>query len=562
MTAADPPLEPDTFPAPTHSLKRNTAVMAAGTAVSRVLGFVRNALLVAVLGVDAPAANAFDRANAIPTVMYSILLSGVLNAVVVPQIVRALARRDGKRTVDRIVTLGTTMLFAVTVVLTLGSAVMISIYTSGWSSDQRTLAIAFALWCMPQVFFYGMYALLGQVLNARERFGPYMWAPVANNVVAIAGLVTFLVLFGRHSGADAAGTLSSTWGPGKIALLAGVATLGIVAQAVVLLRPLARSGYRWHFQWSGPRGELDGVKKVAGWTLAAVIVEQVGVAWCSRIASAAPAAQGAHDVASNAAYTNALLIYLVPHSLITVSIVTALFTGMSRFAAKHDMAGLRGEVSRGLRTIAVFSVFSTVVLAALAPAAVRVFVPSATAAELATISPVVISMSLGLVPLGAMVLIKAAYFAVEDGRSLFLIQIPMAVALVSIALAGQALLDPRWWVVAIGVGMAASNTIAMALRLGGLRRRLGGLDGTRVLKTHVRAVLAALPALAIGWFAVRLGPDVSAVGIHSVASAAGLCAGVGILMLAIYVVGLSLLKVDEGRAAVAPILRHLRRRVR
>jgi putative peptidoglycan lipid II flippase len=537
-------------------------VMASGTAVSRVLGFVRNALLVAVLGVDAPAANAFDRANAIPTVMYSILLSGVLNAVVVPQIVRALARPNGTRTVDRIVTLGTTMLFTVTVVLTAGSAVMINLYTSGWSSDQRTLAIAFTLWCMPQVFFYGMYALLGQVLNARERFGPYMWAPVANNVVAIAGLVTFLMLFGRHSNVETTEALSTTWGPGRIALLAGMATLGIVAQAVVLIRPLAQSGYRWHFQWSGPRGELDGVKKVAGWTLAAVILEQIGVAWCSRIASAAPVSLNSHDVASNAAYTNALLIYLVPHSLVTVSIVTALFTGMSRFGAANDMPGLRGEISRGLRTIAVFSVFSTAALVALAPAAVRVLVPSASASELGTVSPVVIAMSLGLVPLGAMVLIKAAYFAVEDGRSLFLIQIPMAIALVGIALTGQALLNPRWWVVSIGVGMAASNAIAMALRLGGLRRRLGGLDGRRVLSTHLRATLAVIPALVLGWFAIRLGPDVSAVGLTSVVLAAALCAVVGALMLALYVLFLSLLGVDEGREAVAPILRRLRRRVR
>jgi putative peptidoglycan lipid II flippase len=562
MTAADSSIEPDSFPITPRSLHRNTAVMASGTAVSRILGFVRNALLVAVLGVDAPAANAFDRANAIPTVMYSILLSGVLNAVVVPQIVRALARKDGKRTVDRIITLGSTMLFAITVVLTVGSAVMIGIYTSGWSSDQRALAIAFALWCMPQVFFYGMYALLGQVLNARERFGPYMWAPVANNVVAIVGLVAFLLLFGRHADAESTVSLASTWGSGKIALLAGVATLGIVAQAVVLIRPLIRSGYRWRFQWSGPHGELDGVKKVAGWTLAAVLVEQVGVAWCSRIASAAPATQGAHDVASNAAYTNALLIYLVPHSLVTVSIVTALFTGMSRFGAANDMPGLRGEVSRGLRTIAIFSIFSTAALVALAPAAVRVLVPSATAAELGTISPVVIAMSLGLVPLGAMVLIKAAYFAVEDGRSLFLIQIPMAVALVGIALLGQALLEPRWWVVAIGVGMASSNAIAMALRLGGLRRRLGGLDGRRVAQTHVRAVLAVVPALVVGWFAVRLGPDVTPVGFHSVALAAALCALVGMLMLGLYILFLMLLGVHEGRAAVAPIVRKLRRRVR
>jgi putative peptidoglycan lipid II flippase len=563
MTSADPSLEPEA-PLTGTSLRRSTLIMATGTAASRLLGFVRNALLVAVIGMNVDPANAFDVAHRIPTVVYSILLSGILNAVLVPQIVRALARSDGKRTVDRIITLGTALLLGLTVVLMAGAALLVVLFTQDWSPGLRALALAFSLWSMPQVFFYGMYALLGQVLNAKERFGPYMWAPVANNIVSIAGLVAFLSVFGRYNPDTVVeGSLVDGWGPGKVAFLAGLATLGIAVQALVLIWPLARIGYRWRFQWSGPRGELAGVRKVAGWALAAVLVEQFAVAWCTRIASAASPASGMSDaIASNAAYTNALLIYLVPHSLVTVSIVTALFTGMSRFAAASDMAGLRKEISRGLRTIGVFSVFSTVALIALAPVAVRVIVPSATAGEVESVAYVVMAMAVGRVPLGAMVLIKAVYFAIEDGRSLFLIHIPMAIALVGIALAGQRLFEPKWWVVAIGLGMAASNTVAMALRLGGLRRRLGGLDGRRVFRTHALCALAALPALALGWCLVRLGPDVSPVGIGSVVTAAVMCLVVGIVMLVLYGAGLWLLRVGEWRDVVAPFVQRLRPRVR
>ena len=563
MAIIEPALEPEPM-RPPRSLRGHTLVMATGTGVSRILGFVRIALLAAVVGVNAHAANAFDIANRLPTIIYSILLSGVLNAVLVPQIVRALARVDGKRTVDRIVTLGTAMLLGVTVVLTIGASFMVDAYTQDWSPQMHALGVAFAFWCMPQVFFYGMYALLGQVLNAKERFGPYMWAPVANNVIAIGGLLVFLGAFGRFRGADPDGAaLTAAWGPGKIALLGGVATLGIVAQAVVLLWPLARTGYRWRFQWRGPIGELDGVKKVAGWALGAVLVEQFAVALCARVATAAAPASGfSPGVASNTAYTNALLIYLVPHSLVTVSIVTALFTGMSRFAAVGDLVGLRGEISRGLRTIALFSIFATVTLVVLAPAAVRLVLPSVSAGEVQSVAWVVVAMSLGLVPLGAMVLIKAAYFAVEDGRSLFLIHVPMAIALVGIALAGQHFLPPQWWVVAIGLGMAASNTIAMALRLGGLRRRLGGLDGRRVARTHALCLLAAAPALALGALLVHLGPDVTLPGWHSVGAALVECVVVGTAMLVTYGVGLWLLRVTEWRGALAPLVRKLSRQVR
>jgi putative peptidoglycan lipid II flippase len=552
-------------PRPTASLRRHTVVMASGTAASRVLGFVRNALLVAVLGINAqPGAGAFDMANRIPTIVYSILLSGVLNAVLVPQIVRALVRPDGKRTVDRIITLGTALLLAVTVVLTVSAAAMMHVYTQDWSPAKRALGAAFAFWCMPQVFFYGMYALLGQVLNAKERFGPYMWAPVANNVVSILALLGFLAAFGSADSVTADGPeLTAYWTPGRIAVLGGGATLGIVVQAVVLIRPLARTGYRWNFRWRGPAGELDGVKRVAGWALAAVLVEQVAVAWCARIASAAaPASLNSDAVASNAAYTNALLIYLVPHSLVTVSIVTALFTGMSRFAAARDMVGLRGELSRGLRTIAVFSVFSTVALAALAPLVVRVVLPTASAAEVNSVANVVVAMSVGLVPLGAIILVKAAYFAVEDGRSLFLIHIPMAIALVGVALLGQALFAPRWWVVCIGVGMALSNMIAMGLRLGGLRRRLGGLDGRRVFSTHARAVLAALPALAFGLILAARAPRSSGPGLSSALTAGGWALAIFLAMLALYAGALWLARVSEARDALRPLVVRLRRRVR
>jgi putative peptidoglycan lipid II flippase len=353
------------------------------------------------------------------------------------------------------------------------------------------------------------------------------------------------------------------WNAGKIALLAGVSTLGIVVQALVLVVPLIRSGYRWRWQWSGPKGELDGIKRVAGWALAAVVLEQVGILFITRVATKAADASGqAVDVAGNTALTNALMLYLLPHSLITVSIVTALFTGMSRLAAANDMAGLRAELSRGLRTIAIFTIYATAALAVLAPLAVRVTAPSASHDEVASIARVVLALSAGLISLGAMILVKQAYLALEDARSLFWIQIPMTATLVAIAFAARELLGHRWWVVAIGAGMAASYGVATALRLGGLRRRLGGLDGRRVLSTHVRALVAVLPAAAAGWGVMRVIPDPSGLSRWGeVGVSAAWCLAIGALMAVIYGAGLAILRVDEWRSAVAGPLRRLGFRV-
>ena len=551
---------------PTASLRRNTAVMAAGTATSRALGLARNALLIGVIGVNAGAANAFDVAHKIPGVLLTLLATGVLNAVLVPQVVRAMARKGGHHTVNRIVTLGVVSMLAITAVFTAAAPLLVAAYTDGFSPELKALSVAFALWTIPQLFFYGVYTLFGQILNARSRFGPFMWAPAANNVVAIVGLVVFLAIFGRHvvaSGGDVPTTLVGEWDAGKIALLAGVSTLGIAVQALVLIVPLARSGYRWRWQWSGPKGELDGIKRVAGWALAAVLLEQVGILFVTRVATKAAAQSGqAADVAGNTALTNALMLYLLPHSLITVSIVTALFTGMARLGAANDMAGLRAELSRGLRTIAVFTIYATAALAVLAPLAVRVTAPTASPDEVASIARVVLALSAGLVSLGAMILVKQAYLALEDARSLFWIQIPMTATLVAVAFAARELLGYRWWVVAIGAGMAASYAIATGLRLGGLRRRLGGLDGRRVLSTHLRAFVAVLPAAAAGWGLLRVVPDPAGrIWWVDAGTSALWCLAIGALMGVIYGVGLSILRVDEWRSAVAGPLRRLGFRV-
>lgn len=147
-------------------MMRSSALMAVGTASSRLLGFVRAALLVAVLDTGA-SAEAFSVANTVPNALYILLAGGVLNAVLVPQITRAAKRADGgQEYIDRLLTAAVAILFVVTIAVTLAAPVLIKIYASDeWTPEQFTLATAFALWCLPQVFAYGIYTMLGQVLT-------------------------------------------------------------------------------------------------------------------------------------------------------------------------------------------------------------------------------------------------------------------------------------------------------------------------------------------------------------------------------------------------------------
>ena len=153
----------------------------------------------------------------------------------------------------------------------------VRIYYDVDNSEALGLATVFAVICLPQIFFYGLYTILGQVLNAHGRFAGYMWAPALANIVAIAGLVWFQRAGFPTSAAPA------DWTPKMIAILAGSATLSIVIQALSLLVPLRRIGFRYRPVW-GIRGHgLGEVSTVAKWTFGSIVVGQLGLVVMSRV---------------------------------------------------------------------------------------------------------------------------------------------------------------------------------------------------------------------------------------------------------------------------------------
>ena len=171
--------------------------MAMGTVASRVLGLVRSLVLTYAIGTRL-VGDTFTVANTVPNIIYILLAGGVLNAVFVPQLVRAMKNDPdgGQAYTDRLLTLAGLVLLGVTIAATSLAPVLMAIYTgSDYTRGDLAVATLFAYWCLPQIFFYGVYTLVGQVLNARGSFGPMMWAPIVNNIVAIAGALTFIALY-------------------------------------------------------------------------------------------------------------------------------------------------------------------------------------------------------------------------------------------------------------------------------------------------------------------------------------------------------------------------------
>lgn len=482
----DSPNAPDS---PDSGLARSTAGMAAGTIASRVLGMVRAGMQLAVVG-TLLTGDAWDVANTLPNIIYLLLAGGVLNAVLVPQITRAASHADGGREyIDRLLTIALTAIAVVAVVFTLGAGLLVRLYSSStWTPDMRSLSTAFALICMPQIFFYGLYTLLGQVLNARSSFAAYMWAPAVANIVAISGLGLFLAKYPSEASV-------TSWTSPMIWLLAGSATAGVAAQALVLVVPLWRSGFRFTPRW-GLRGVgLRSASTVALWTFAALGVSTVGFIITSQVLTFASQAGdlAGLEVPGKISYSSAFLIFMLPHSLVTVSLVTALFTRMSKAAHSGDLGEVGADVHRGMRLTAVATVPATVGALVLGFAATATLYPANSEASTRGIATVMMAMMLGLVPFGVLYLLQRVFYAFEDARTPFRLQIVVTVV-ATIANLASLLLPLQWIAVGVGAGQALSNLAGMAVGLVLARRRLGGLPLREVGRTYVRLGVASLVA--------------------------------------------------------------------
>lgn len=546
------PVDDGATGSPGTSLARSTAGMAAGTIASRVLGVVRASMQLAVVGALLTG-DAWDVANTLPNIIYLLLAGGVLNAVLVPQITKAASHADGGREyVDRLLTIAIIGIAVVAIVFTVAAGLLVGLYsTPKWDADVRSLSIAFALICMPQIFFYGLYTLLGQVLNARNHFAAFMWAPALANIVAIGGMAYFLVQYPHQ--ADAA-----DWTAPMVWVLAGSATAGVAAQALVLVVPLWRSGFRFRPRW-GVRGVgLRTASTVALWTFAATAVSAAGFIITSRVLTHAGQAGvlAGLEVPGKISYTNAFLIFMLPHSLVTVSLVTALFTRMSRAAHAGDLDEVRADVDRGMRLTAVATVPATVGAFVLGFAATATLYAANSEASTRGIATVMMAMMVGLVPFGVLYLLQRVFYAFEDARTPFRLQL-VVTAVATIANLASLLLPLRWIAVGVGAGQAISNLAGMAVGLVLARRRLEALPLREVSRTYVRLGAASVLAAAAAYLVqLGLGQVLDGKLYDPVALATG-----GLVFVVIYVVAARGLRIREIDDLVGPVLERVRRAV-
>ena len=277
--------------------------MGLGTIISRVTGLARNLLLVAVLGTGI-LGDAYNVANTTPNILYNLLIGGALSAVFVPQIVKSFRDNDGGSAyVSRLVSLLMSALVLITVVAMVLAPLFISLYAPSFTGRSRDVTVAFALYCLPQILFYGLFGVLGQVANAKEKFGPMMWAPIANNLVVIALFTYFLTVVDEISLQTITDTQVMTLGLGT--------TLGIALQAVMLIPTLKSTGLKLRFRTDWRGVGLEKALRLASWMFLFVLISQLGFLITVNLATRAGVAAEAAGIAYGVGYTPYANAYLI-----------------------------------------------------------------------------------------------------------------------------------------------------------------------------------------------------------------------------------------------------------
>jgi putative peptidoglycan lipid II flippase len=478
-----------------EGLVRSTAVMAVGTTLSRITGFLRVAAMAFALGVaESRLADAYAVANNIPNIVYELILGGILTSIFVPVFVHQLAKRsraEAWRSAQAVMTVTFLVLLVVMVVGIVAAPWIVRLYTIRVPAEARPavqdLATLFLRFFMPQILLYGMGAVATGLLNAHRRFAVPMFAPILNNLVVIGTFVTFALL---TEGTPTPTTVTL----GQQLVLAIGTTAGVAAMTLALWPSLRATGFRWRWV-ADPRNEaVRSLIRLSGWAVLYVVLNQLGLLVVIVLAGAQ---QGAY-----AAYQIAFIFFQLPHAIFSVSIMTALLPSLAEDWVRKDRADFRRDLARGVRASAFVVIPAAAGYLALAEPIVRLLIEHgvATSASTDLVAGVLQFFALGLFQFSAFLLFLRAFYAMQDTRTPAVINI----FAVGVNVAANLVLFPALGVRGLALGHALAYTFAATMAFLVLRRRLGGIEGRDLARGMAKVLAAAALTGVAAWAGSRL----------------------------------------------------------
>ena len=481
-----------------NDMFRASGIMALGTIISRITGFIRGILIVAVLG-TALLADTYNVANTMPNILYNLLVGGALTAIFIPQLVRSFDHEDGgDGFASRLITTISIILFVLVVIGMIFAPALVRLYapeffTSGFEVE-KDIAIAFTRYCLPQIFFLGLFTMLGQVANARGSFGPLMWAPIANNIVGIVLFGSFLIF----SPAISIDSISSL----QVQILGLGTTLSVVVQALVLLPVIKKLGIKLRPQWG-----LKGLGKsfgLAGWTLVYVLISQLGYLVTVNVATSAAVRSAQEGITRGVGYTPytfAYFVMLLPYSIVTISIITAILPHISRLALEKKASEVREQLIRAIKLVGVITVPSAVAFLLFGPLITSVIFVGIPLEDARYIGYVLAALSFGLVAFSINLILIRGFNAFEDTRTQVLSILIINIIAVALSYVSLFTLQNQWVTVGLGFAFSISYIVGLLVTLSLLKKHTGVISIREFAGQHVR-LFAASAAVMLPLFAL------------------------------------------------------------
>jgi putative peptidoglycan lipid II flippase len=478
----------------TRAVVRHSAIMSVGTGLSRVTGFLRLAAMAYALGVaESRLADAYNVANTTPNIVYDLALGGIISSVFIPVFVERLenqGRDEAWHTARTLLTFALIVLVFVSLLGILFSGPIIRLYTYRATGPEaeaaRELASFLLKWFMPQIIFYGLGAGVATgLLNAHRRFAAPMFAPILNNLIASATFFTFAALPG--------GTRPETITDLQRYVLAVGTTLGVVAMSLALWPSLRALGFRYRWTLDLADRGFRQVVKLARWAFAYVVTNQIGLLIVIVLAATV---RGGYT-----AYASAFIFFQLPYAIFAVSIMTALLPTLSSRWSDGDTGTFRLQLAQGLQGTAFIVVPAALGYMVLAQPIVRLLLQHGVMGPASTelVAGVLTIFSVGLLPFCAFQLLLRAFYAMKDTRTPALINLG-AVALNTVV---NLIYFRYLQVEGLALGHATAYTFAAIVSAIILSRRLGGLEGRRILPGLARIGAAAVASAAVAYLVAR-----------------------------------------------------------
>jgi putative peptidoglycan lipid II flippase len=447
----------------------NTAIFSVATGLSRIAGLVREVVAARYFGTTGPM-SAFTAAFQVPNLVRSLFADSALSAAFVPVFTELLEhkkRKEAFQLAAALFGLILTVLSVITVLFMLLAGVIMPLFVENAALDD--LAVGLSRVLFPIVILLGLNGLLVGMLNAHDHFAIPAISPLVWNVVIIGCLVGLTPLF---EGDDRIYAYA-------IGVLAGTAVQ--LAMCFPVLRYL-HIPVRISFHWRRVGGDISRV-------LLLMLPVTIGLGLINfnllintyfgfRISDEAPAA-----------IEKAFRIYMLPQGMFSVAVATVLFPALSRLVAREDWEGLRALQGNGIRQIALLLIPAAAVTIALAEPVTRlVYQRGAFDAESTEqVSEALFWFSFSLPFSGFNLLLTRTFFSLQRPWT------PTALAGVTLAInvaVSAALYEP------LGIGGVVLGTVVStaAMTVGQsfyLRRRIGGLQLRRTLRTMAKLLIAA-----------------------------------------------------------------------